>query len=212
MNTTTLIGVLMIEDEKIIIQGVKASLRCSHDKFRISESFCNVNDAVEKITKHTFDIILLDLWIKNTSPVDNVTKLKQAFPNKPIIIYSGEESEEWKERMLKMGVAVFVSKMAPESKLKSILRRVYDGEILKTTTESICNYNSNESSNAFRFKKDNLPKIDIEIIEFLSQGLCLKEIGFRKGKSVSSINKILIKLRKSFHVQNNTQLVSLFSS
>jgi len=42
MNSPHLLGVLMTEDDGIIILEVKTSLRCSHDKFRVTESFSNV--------------------------------------------------------------------------------------------------------------------------------------------------------------------------
>jgi two-component system, NarL family, invasion response regulator UvrY len=213
MTSTPLLGVLMIEDEALIILGIKASLRNSHDRFRVTGSFCNVEETLEKIQKTTFDIILLDLWIKKASPADNVSKLKLAFPGKPIVVFTNEDSEEWKEKMLKAGVAAFVSKSSVPSELIAILHKAYCGEaILKTRKETRFDYEYTESPNAIRFKKDNLPILHKEIIELLSGGFGIKEIAHKKCKSISGINKILFKLRTTFHVCNNAGLVNLFYS
>jgi hypothetical protein len=32
-----------------------------------------------------------------------------AFPDKPIVVFTSEDSEEWKEKMLKAGVAAYLS-------------------------------------------------------------------------------------------------------
>jgi len=53
----------------------------------------------------------LDLWIKNENPVDNVKKIQWAFPDKPIIIFTSEDSEEWKGKMLKVSVATYSKKI-----------------------------------------------------------------------------------------------------
>jgi len=88
-----MIRLFIIEDHPVIVAGLKSMFRPLRDGIGITGSAENVDELLNsQIDPGTFDIIILDLWISAISPLENIRKLLQQLPSKPVVIYTTEDS------------------------------------------------------------------------------------------------------------------------
>ena len=76
------------------------------------------------------DIIILDLFIDDSDPVENFQKLHAAFPAIPIVILSLEESLRWQVKMFKIGVMGYLNKGEKKETMKSVFQQVALGNLV----------------------------------------------------------------------------------
>ena len=199
-----MIRLFSIEDHWVVIDGLKTKFRSDRDEIRITCSADNIDKALT-IDQNSFDIILLDLLIPGTDPVENVLKLKNSFPGKPIVILTSEESSVWEEQMCEAGVQAYLTKHDTRKKIKTVLKQVSSGE-------DLCKQKMSELSKKKSGLKSNknepfLKPREKEILSLLLQDMNLQQIAEKMLITESAIAKIMAKLRKRFNVKTNSTLL-----
>jgi len=193
----------------VILSSFRFLFRPQRDGIAITGSSEMIDEVVSRARSTEFDIFILDLHIPNHQPIDNVKTLKKHFPDKPIIIYTGEKSSIWKSRMFHEGVSAYITKDSTRDELKLAILKVSRGERFnvfipeepKTIPVSVVN----ESDNL------KLSALQRNILVYLADGLTHKEISDKIGVSRSLIEKILKNLRADYKVKNNLELIKLHS-
>lgn len=202
-----MIRIFAIEDHPIIVTGIRNTFRPSRDEIEITGSAGNPDEAIEKADPSTFDIIFLDLIIPGFNPIQNVNKLKNAFPGKPIIMFTSEDSSTWRKKMYEAGVKAYLLKSAEKYEIKSTVEKVAAGiTVLSARLES-------ESDSAiisgFSDPKYNVTENQRDIIYRLSKGQSQQEIADIKNTSISNIEKTLKHIREKTGAKNNPELIRI---
>ena len=91
------------DDQEIIVAGLKNMFRPSRDGIEFTGSAPNLEQFM-KVERETFDLILLDLYIPGEEPEENIKRLVERYPDKPILIYTTEEASVWKRKAFQAGV------------------------------------------------------------------------------------------------------------
>ena len=94
-----MIRLFTIEDHPVIITGLRNTFRPSRDGIEITGSASNVDEAILHANPATFDIFLLDLWIPGYQPLQNIRQLKEHFAEKPVVMFTSEDSSIWQRKM-----------------------------------------------------------------------------------------------------------------
>ena len=195
-----MIRVIVIDDQIIIGVGLRNMFHPSRDGIDITKLFRSIQDTIIKAKSYLFDIIILDLWIGKNNPQDNVKDLRDQFPEKPILVFTGEESLEWKRKMIQAGVNGYITKSSTKTEIKKAIQGIFYNQKYSPSTikEQPCDYLNSPD------------RIELSIAMLLSEGFSLKEIAFKHRLSSSTIEKILIKLRSDYNSFNNCELVKVF--
>ena len=122
--------VLIIDDEEDICNLISDILQ--DDGFRCS-SAKNSDEALDKISKLTPNLILLDIWLQNSN-LDGLGVLelvKRKYPLIPVIMISGHGTIEIAVNSIKMGAYDYIEKPFTSSKLSVTVRRAAEALILK---------------------------------------------------------------------------------
>jgi DNA-binding NarL/FixJ family response regulator len=200
-----MIKLFLLEDQYIIILGIKAMLRCTTSPINVVGYSNNVDQAVKEIHSSTIDIILLDLSLENADPVKNIRRLKLEFPHIPILIFSMENSLYWKIKMLFEGAQAYVIKDVHASELKKIINLAYQGiTMIPPEVNRLVGSQNNKNS------QSAITQEDLDIIFDLSIGMYPKQVASKYKMSVSSIGKDLAKIRGKVNVKTNPELISFF--
>ncbi len=196
--------VLVIEDHKVVITGLRSYFRPSRDPVEISMNAGSVEEAIH-IDPESFDLIILDLWLPAGDPVNNFKELERHFPGKPIVIYTAERSLHWQRKMYKAGAHGFLGKDASKAEILSVLTRVGRGETVYTSVMTA--YEAKSTIEGFRDEKYGLSDDHKEIIHWFLEGMASKDIALKMGKNRSTIDKALRHIRKVFEVENDVELI-----
>lgn len=119
--------VLVIEDEKNIILGVKTCLEVADYQVTVAE---NGEQALQEVEKELPDIILLDLLLPGMSGYQVCAQLKKDPKTKdiPVIVLSAKTEEEDMRRAEKAGADAYMTKPFRPKELWQQLERFLNKE------------------------------------------------------------------------------------
>ncbi len=118
--------ILVVDDEKHIVELLKYNLE--NNKYIVSVAYDGL-EALEKIKKEKFDLILLDLMLPKIHGIDLCKKLKnnKETSNVPIIMLTAKSSEMDKVTGLEIGADDYITKPFSVrevlARVKAVLRR-----------------------------------------------------------------------------------------
>lgn len=202
-----MIRLFTIEDHPVIITGLRNTFRPSRDDIEIVGSAKNVDDAIETAVPDSFDIFLLDLWIPGYQPLHNIRILREKFPEKPIVMFTSEDSSIWQRKMFEAGAMAYLLKSADKNEIKLTLEKVSQG---MTVFSGIVEPEQEKSFRAgFADPRYVLTPNQKEYIVLLSNGLTQPEIAEKKCLSISTVEKTIRSIRERCGARNNAELVKI---
>jgi len=202
-----MIRLFTIEDHPVIITGLRNTFRPSRDGIEITGSANNVNEAIIKADPTTFDIFLLDLWIPGYNPLQNVNKIKENFPGKPVVMFTSEDSTLWQRKMFEAGAMGYLLKSADKNEIRLTLEKVSQG---MTVFSGMIEPEREQIFRAgFADPKYQLTPNQKEYVVFLSNGLTQHEIAEKKSLSLSTVEKTIKNIREKCSAHNNAELVKI---
>lgn len=205
-----MIRLLVIEDNaSIIVAGLRNMFRPERDDIRIAVVAESADEALQKVTPDDFDLIILDLWLSRSLPMDNFRKLKTAFPGKPVLIYTQDDSPVWQTKMQLAGAGAYVTKNTPRDELKRAILKVSTGGTWFTGP----------------LQEKDLPAMDVmserpsvslspvqrRMAELLAHGAGRREIARAMSTHPSAVDKTFAKLRQQFRCNNNYELIRVLT-
>ena len=120
--------VLVVDDEKLIVKGLKFSLE--QDDMEVDTAF-DGEEAVEKARANTYDIILLDIMLPKLSGLE-VCQMIREFSDVPIIMLTAKGDDMDKIMGLEYGADDYITKpfniLEVKARIKAILRRNNKGD------------------------------------------------------------------------------------
>jgi DNA-binding NarL/FixJ family response regulator len=120
----------IIDDHYLIIEGLCSTFDLESDDFEVVGGSLSVDEALKKIDPERVDILILDLFIRNSDPISNLTRLITAFPGQPVVIISYETCMLWQVEMFRPGIKAYVNKEDPKSEMTRKLNIVASGEVV----------------------------------------------------------------------------------
>ncbi len=102
---------VLIVDDNVSIHNVLIKLLSVSDNciYKV-DSASTISTAIEKLNKSNFDIILLDLNLPDSSHLDSLITINKKKPSIPIIVITGEYTDEISSRAISYGAQDFLLK------------------------------------------------------------------------------------------------------
>src|ERR1700678_3756466 len=113
--------VLLVDDHKIMRDGIKAILRHS-DEFTVFGEAESGTEAVQMCRKKRPDIILMDIGLPGLNGIETTTEILRHCPDVKIIILSMYDDEHSVVSAIRSGARAFVLKKASDNDLLEALR------------------------------------------------------------------------------------------
>jgi two-component system nitrate/nitrite response regulator NarP len=205
MNRLDKIRVLIIEDNAtIIMAGIRNFFRPERDRIEIAGAFTNAASAAKETNPESFDLILLDLMIPGSTPEQNMTLLKNQFPDKPVVIYTSLDSEVWQRRMMALGAHGYVHKNEERSRLKLVIEEAMAGRTsfsFKSIVDAVPSGIEEETPEIA------LTFLEKEIMTLIASGMNYKPIGKALNIHPDIVETTVKRLRKKMQVSTTPQLI-----
>jgi len=202
-----MIRLFTIEDHPVIITGLRNTFRPSRDGIEIIGSTNNVDKAIATADPSLFDVFLLDLWIPGYQPLQNIKKIREHFPGKPIVMFTSEDSTLWQRKMFEAGAMAYLLKNAEKNEIRLTLEKVFQG--MTVFTGMIEPEREQTFRAGFADPKYILTPNQKEYVVFLSNGLTQQEIAEKKSLSISTVEKTIKNIREKCNARNNAELVKI---
>ena len=209
MQTKNIRIYIIDDDQEIIVAGLKNMFRPSRDGIEFTGSAPNLEEFM-KVERESFDLILLDLYIPGEEPEENIKQLMERYPDKPVVIYTTEEASVWKRKAFQAGVKGYITKKYDKKRIKQIIAEVAAGGTVF--------YDLNDETETGVAEIDQLQPdqcitpLEKKIIQNLREGFTIGEIADDFVVSKSTVEKLLLEMRKRFGARNNIQLIELLKT
>jgi two-component system invasion response regulator UvrY len=120
--------ILVAEDHMIVRSGLQMLLNSYFKPVEITE-VDNTHDLLAAIKKQDFDILVLDVHLKDTNSVSVLNLVRTLKPELRIIYFTMLPEEIYGKRLLGMGAQGFLSKKCSNNDIVTAIREVVDGKL-----------------------------------------------------------------------------------
>jgi DNA-binding NarL/FixJ family response regulator len=207
------IDVLLVDDHKIMRDGIKAILSRS-EEFRVVGEAASGPDAVQFVKRKAPAMVLMDIGLPGLNGVETTAEILRYFPECKIVILSMYDDEESVVTAIRSGARGFILKKASDMDLVEALRMVARGgaylksrgvrPVPRTRT-------SGATSNRARLRQpiESLSPREVQVLRMVADGKTSKEIATvldLREQTIRSYRKTMMKKLKVNNVAGLTQL------
>lgn len=121
------IKVFLVDDHKLIRDGIKAHLEEAQD-FEIVGEAADGQEAILKLKETTADVVLMDINMDGMDGISCTQILSQELPQLNVLALSMLAENQHIKEMIKAGAKGYLLKTATEQEIKQGIRAVYQGQ------------------------------------------------------------------------------------
>lgn len=196
METLQSIRVMIVDDHKIVRQGLVALINTEPDLTVVAEG-SDGQQAVELFRQHKPDVTLMDLRMPRLSGVEATKAIRQIAPAARIIVLTTFDGDEDIYRALQAGAQSYLLKGVSFEDLTDAIRTVHAGQrrIPAAVAERL----------AERMAGEELTGREVQVLELIVRGKSNKEIGTALSISEATVKSHINSLLSKLGVADRTQ-------
>lgn len=200
-------NILVIEDHPLSILGVEILIGRAIPSCQV-RSASNFTDMIHALKEYKTDLALLDLQIPGASGKEAISMLRRLQPGIRILVYSGRDELIHAPSALHYGANGFISKTSPNEEIINAIETVLNGGryVSQKTGEDLLNSYIGRKS-YLNNPLDMLSPRENEILQLLTQGRTLKEIGDILKLKYSTVSTHKERIFQKLDVENIVELI-----
>ncbi|MGQ9599193.1 MAG: response regulator [Anaerolineae bacterium] len=202
----TLIRVLLVDDHRIVRQGISSLLELENDLTVVGEAASGAR-ALELIEEKHPDIVLLDIKMPDMDGADVCREIQARYPDLPVIILTAYSGDDQVLRCIQAGARGYVLKDVDVVELVRTIRVVHSGQSVLDSKAIAAVMDGLRRPAAARYHGLEFSQREIEIIRLVSQGLSNKEIADRLFLSTSAVKYHLRNIMDKLGVSSRAAVI-----
>jgi len=212
-----MINVLIVDDHKILRDGIKAILHGNKNIHIVGECEDGIL-VIDFVEKHKVDVILMDIKMPQQNGIETTKKILKKYPNIKILALSMHNEEAYIINMLKAGASGYILKNTGEIELLEAINKVFAGEIYyslevaNVVMSKYVNSSLKAKSTNFEISVDDLTKREKEIIVHIASELTNQQISEKLFISPRTVDTHRRNLLQKLGVKNTAGLVKFAMS
>ncbi|PIY34201.1 MAG: DNA-binding response regulator [Bacteroidetes bacterium CG_4_10_14_3_um_filter_42_6] len=201
-----MIEIAIVEDIDDIRESLKAYIH-STEGIECMATFADAESAIEFLTKHPVDVVLMDIQLPGMNGIECIKKLKTVHPKMMYIMSTIFQDDKSVFNALKAGATGYLLKNDNPAKIISAIWEVHSGgspmtpQIARRVIESFNQPAVNEVSLL-------LTKRETELLGYLAKGFRYKEIADKLFISTETVRKHINNIYQKLHVQSRMDAVN----
>lgn len=202
-------NILLIEDQIIFRNGLKSVLACLATHIEFTE-VNNCEDALACLTNQTFDLVITELFLPDSSGISTLNQLRSKITATPIVVLCSEESPQIMRAAISQGASGFIPKSSSDSFLLSVIQFVNRGGIYlpPNTLDGWGQSAGVENKEVCAHHVfPTVSKRQSEVLENVVQGKPNKVIAREMNISEGTVKSHLSQLFRALGVKNRTEAV-----
>ena len=118
--------VLIVDDEPIICEGLRRSVRWSAFNCEVAGTAANGMEGLEKVRELKPDILISDISMNNMDGLAMVAAVKSERPDMEVTLLTGYRNFEYAQRAIKLGVTRFLLKPSRMDEIEEAITAMTD--------------------------------------------------------------------------------------
>jgi len=208
-----IITVLLVDDHKIIRDGIKSLLE-GVENIKIIGEASNGVEAIEFFKKQPADMVFMDIRMPEMSGIETTQYLTQTYPNVKVLALTMHDEEAFIYKMLNAGASGYLLKNVGKEEFVTAIQKVYKGEnyfsldlATKMITNMVLTKSSDTSNEVIENEELQLTKREIEVIKLIAEGLTSQEIADKLFISPRTVDTHRRNLLQKLNVKNTAELI-----
>lgn len=205
-------SVLLVDDHKIMRDGIKAILRQSSD-FAVVGETDNGTDAVQMARKLRPEIVLMDIGLQGLNGIEATTEILRHHPEIRVIILSMYDDEHSVVSAIRSGARAFVLKKASDSDLVDALRTVAKGGsyLSPQVSDRLLSriQRGDLESKPLPTVLEGLSPRELQVLRMVAEGKTSKEIAVMLDLGLQTVRSYRKTMMKKLNVNNVANLTQL---
>jgi len=205
----TRIRLLMADDHKIVLDGLRLLLESHHDIEIVGTAF-NKRELLDKVSSLNPHILLLDITLGDDDGIEICKELKQQFPSLLIIALTMHDSGSYLQSMIANGASGDILKDADLEELLQAIHMVYKGGThfsSRATEKLLSSMAKPESSVRKSFANLKISQREKEILTLIVKEFTTSEIAEKLFVSINTVETHRANLLMKLDCKNVAGLV-----
>lgn len=199
------IRVLIADDHAIVRQGLRQILADTPDVLLAGEAE-NGAEMLRQVREGHWDVLLLDINMPLKNGIDTLKKIREEYPNLPVLILSMHPEEQYALRLLRAGAAGYMNKESAPEELVNAIRRVAQGK--KYVSPAVAELLAEDIGNdAQEVPHAQLSDREFQVLLAISSGMALSEIAVSMALSVKTVSTYRTRIMEKMHMKSNADLI-----
>jgi DNA-binding NarL/FixJ family response regulator len=198
-------SVLLVDDHKIMRDGIKAILRQSGD-FSVVGETDNGTDAVQMVRKLRPLIVLMDIGLQGLNGIESTTEILRHQPETRVIILSMHDDEHSVVSAIRSGARACVLKRASDSDLVDALRTVAKGGsyLSPQVSDRLLSriQRGDLESKPLPTVLEGLSPRELQVLRMVAEGKTSKEIAVMLDLGLQTVRSYRKTMMKKLNVNN----------
>jgi len=199
-----MIKILIADDHPIVRKGLKEIIEVTPDMM-VGDEASNGQEALEKVRKNDFDVVLLDISMPGRSGLDILKELKSEKPELSVLILSMHPEEQYAVRVLKAGASGYLTKESAPDELIAAIRKASIGRkyISSSLGEKLA---FDLEIDAEKPLHETLSDREYEVMCMIASGKTISEIAKKLFLSVKTISTYRSRILEKMRMKSNAEL------
>ena len=197
-----MINILIVDDHKILRDGIKAIFKDSKDIKIVGE--CEDGSEVSIfLQKNKIDVILMDIMMPTLNGIETTKIIKEHYPEIKILALSMHNDYNYIQEMLEVGASGYILKNTSGDEMLKAIQRIYDGktfftqEVTDIVMDSYLHGSANKTEKNLNMGiLEELTEREIDVLKLIAEEYTNKEIGdklFISRRTVDTHRRNLIR-------------------
>jgi DNA-binding NarL/FixJ family response regulator len=204
--------VLLVDDHKILRDGIKAILR-SEDEFSVVGEAENGTDAVTFCKKNPVDVVVMDIGLQGLNGVEATIEILRHASDTKVIILSMYDDEHSVVSAIRSGARAFVLKKASDNDLVDAIRAVAKGGFYMSPQVSekllVRIQRGDLEAKPVPSMLEGLSPRELQVLRLVAEGKTSKEIAVMLDLGLQTVRSYRKTMMKKLNVNNVAGLTQL---
>ena len=195
--------ILLADDHDLLRDSMELLLQRLEPGLQVVHAGSLPEALTKAAAEPAIDIVMLDLNMPGMNRLAGVEAMNRALPNVPVVVISGQFTNELAMEALRAGAAGFIPKTMAGKAMLSALQLVLAGE--RYVPRLVLDSDAEASDSATQ----SLSRREREVLRLLASGLSNKEIARRLEVETVTVAVHLSSIYKKLGAANRTQAVRI---
>lgn len=212
----SIISIGLVDDNPALLSNIGHNLSV-FEELRIDFTAINGADALEKLSKYSPDIILMDIEMPIMNGIEATREIKKRNPAQKIIMLTVLDRDDKIFEAIKAGASGYLLKDEKPTRILKSIEELMDGgapmsPIIAAKTLDILRSQAMDKEKSVSYPSPesfNLSKREIEILEKIAAGLSYTQIADQLFISAKTTRKHTENIYQKLHVHSKLEAVQL---
>lgn len=196
------IRILMADDHPVVRAGIRGMLETQPD-FEVIAEAENGREAVDQTSRHTPDVVLLDLRMPEMDGVEAISKIKEIHPDIHILVLTTYDTDADIVRAVEAGATGYLLKDAPRGELFRAVRATARGDTVLAPPIAARLMGKVRDGG-----ETALSAREIDVLMLVSRGATNQDVGEKLHISTATVKSHLLQIYQKLGVSDRTAAVT----